>query len=40
MVLAVVDDDADVVHREARDGAGGQDLLDALAHRRYGTDAE
>ena len=35
MVLAVVDDDAHVVHRETGDGARGEDLLDALAHRRH-----
>src|ERR1019366_5405416 len=35
MVLAVVDDDSHVVHRETRDGAGGKDLLDAFAHRRH-----
>ena len=34
MVLAVVDDDAHVLQREAGDRAGGEHLLDALLHRR------
>ena len=35
MVLAVVDDDAHVLHRKAGDRAGDEHLLDALLHRRH-----
>ncbi len=35
MVLAVVDDDAHVLHREAGHSAGDEHLLDALLHGRH-----
>ncbi len=35
MVLAVVDDDPHVLHRESGDRAGREHLLDALLHRRH-----